>query len=1354
MAVGSSTALADTTHVFERYIDIPGVEDVQPVDVDAQGNLLIWRNDTNDLIKVDPNGNPVNFSALGTNVIDGAGSFDCPNTPSDCDQMQTTNGFQNGTNSTGYIRNIVGVDHSNGPASGYIYITNNYRDLDGREQGETDVFAASGKYMGKLDETQPFPNQFYLKDWWRGGVSVGSDGAVYVVASSPLSRGHVDRYVPVDGNPAHTQFAGQIRAACANSICVAQAASFATGAAGAHYYYARGEDATHGTSVTFMRFKMSEFRRPGGEFAQSDNFSPDPGPFGTGGYNPPTNTYLDVIGVDPGTEHVYVGGSYTGAGFSEWDENMEQIGPVFGSNNQGPVNSIAFDSSGGPADGSVYFRGPATNRISVFSPPVIIPDIGDPHVEVGHTTATLSVNIGRAGGSEVTSCRVEWGFQDPGSGPYQYSTPCDQPLPFAADTTATASFSGLTPETDYHYRVVAGNSTAENRTKDLVFHTVAVLGVQTDPATNLDRTSGDLNGSLNPDGMETKYFFEFGSTERYNNRTPERIIAPSSGQQPVPPEHVEGLQAGRTYHYRLVAKNELGKTKGPDRTFLVPANPTIAGVHASGVGERFADLNARINPLGFDTTYYFEYGSTPSYGSRTPEVALGSQLDPQLVTAHIEGFEPGVIHFRVVAENKWGKTVTPNSTFSFSPPDCPNSHVRQQTDANYLPDCRAYELVSPGNAGNVTLFPGDLTKGADGGFTFPPYLRTPSLNPGGLASAPPRFAFIGAMGAIPGLTVPNGFMDRYLATRTTHGWVTTYPGRPGDEYLIAARPQCSLSMDVCMDYQIELPFGFGGTFSYAPFVWDAEGGSLGRWPTNLALVPNGDQFIVDDEPSGDYSHYVFSSVNAPFAPGGNEGPPGTVYDNDISEKTVTIASILPGGGQIPQEEAAGADPNRKTEIAAVSADGSHILMAATTNPFCDKGPFEPCPSKLASPAHLYMRVNGAVTYEVSPGATAVFQGMTSNGAFVFFTSESQLTPEDTDASVDLYRWSEQSGQLEILSQGNGRGNVDDCTAQWTSACDVRPVVTQRPELDDTFANQSGDIYFYSPEQLDPANPGVRNERNLYVFRNGAPRYVTTIDPGTQVDRMQISPDGSHMAFLSATQATAYVNTAPNDSGVPTQWREMYVFDPATSQVQCASCLPSGAPPTILKADIGFGGNGHNYNVEASASGRFMSDDGRVGFSTADALVPGDTNQKIDVYEFVENGAKLITSGTDERDRQGGALFYPTLNTGFEAISRDGVDLYFSTFETFVPEDHNGSFVKFYDARTGGGFPIRTELLPCAAADECHGDASTTPQQFGMGTLGDLGSGGNHPLKKASKKKKKRRHGAKKPKRGKHRRAAR
>jgi hypothetical protein len=1371
MGIGSAAATADTTHVFLEYIEIPGAENVEPVAVDKQGNLLVWLNGANHLAKFDTSGNPVNFSGLGTHIIDGAGSFDCPKTPSDCDQVPTTNGFQAGTRGNELI-SIVAVDHSGGPADGYIYILNNYTDVQGRAQAEVDVFDETGIYLGKIDQSQVTPARGGLEEYFEGSISVASNGVLYVTVPGPrLQLSHVDRYVPVDGDPAHTQFAGQIRAACANAVCAASAALFSAGAGGRDYFYAYGYDATKSgdyyQSVPWMRFPMSEFHRPGLlNFAVSEDFSPDPGPFGNGGVYKPFGGALRVVGVDPENEHVFLGEGW--GGFQEWDQDNQQVGPMFG--NEGcpgagdnlpfsncklgsysDLDSIAFDRTGGPDDGNIYVRGPGTNQIAVFSPPVTIPDINGPAVTAGHYTAEFSANIGLAGGPSVTDCRIEWGFDAPtvNTG-YSYTTPCDQTA-FASATDVSAEFTGLFPETEYHYRVAAENANGTNKTDDMVFRTVAVLGVQTDPATNLDRTSGELNGSLNPDGMNTSYFFEYGSTTQYNNRTPERNLGSAGGQQSVPSEAIDGLQAGRTYHFRLVAKNELGKTKGQDRTFLVPANPSIAGVQATNVAEREADLNARINPLGFDTTYYFEYGPTLSYGNSTPEVTLGSQLEPQPVSAHIDGYEPGLINFRVIAENQWGKTITPNATFTFFPPDCPNAHVRQQTDANYLPDCRAYELVSPGNAGSATLFPGEVTRGADGGFTFGPELAMTAPNAGGSATSPPRFGFIGGEGAIPGMNVPNGLMDRYVATRTTSGWVTTYPGRTGDEALIAGRPRCSLTMDICLDYRTVPPLSNGGTGSNAPYIWDIQGRSLGRWPTNLDLVPNGDQGVADDEVSADFQHYVFSSVNTAFAPGGQDAPPGTVYDNDISDKRVVIASVKQNGEQIPRVDSPSADPDRRTEIAAVSTDGSHILMAATTNPACNNGPFGVCPSRLSFPAQLYMRVDGALTYEVSPGATAVYQGMTSDGSQVFFTSEDQLTVEDSDGSVDLYAWREATDSVDILSQGNGKGDADDCTAQWASACDVKPVTTLRPDLDETIASQSGDIYFYSPEQLDPERPGVRNERNLYVFRNGAPRFVSTMDPGIEVDRMQISPDGSHMAFLSRTQATAYVNIAPDDNGTPTKWREMYVFEPNSGEIVCASCIPSGEPPTILTTDTGFGSSSHNHHVMASLSGRFMSDDRRVGFATADALVSTDTNQKIDVYEFVNNGAHLITSGTDERDTQGGAIFYPTLHTGFEGISRDGNDLYFSTFETFVPEDLNGSFVKFYDARTGGGFPARIPLLPCTAADECHGDTSVTAPQLGMGTLGDLGSGGNHPVKKKARSKRRTKRSKKQKRGGRHKR---
>ena len=131
--------------------------------------------------------------------------------------------------------------------------------------------------------------------------------------------------------------------------------------------------------------------------------------------------------------------------------------------------------------------------------------------------------------------------------------------------------------------------------------------------------------------------------------------------------------------------------------------------------------------------------------------------------------------------------------------------------------------------------------------------------------------------------------------------------------------------------------------------------------------------------------------------------------------------------------------------------------------------------------------------------------------------------------------------------------------------------------------------------------------------------------------------------------------------------------------------------------------------------------------------------------------QLISSGTGSRDYTGGSavvniLELPKARTGLESVSADGTDVYFSTYDSLVPQDHNGAFIKFYDARTGGGFDPVPEFAPCAAADECHGPGSPTPPARGIGTEGDLGATGNvnSPTKKGRtkhhKRHQKRRHG--------------
>src|SRR5262249_50617933 len=159
-------------------------------------------------------------------------------------------------------------------------------------------------------------------------------------------------------------------------------------------------------------------------------------------------------------------------------------------------------------------------------------------------------------------------------------------------------------------------------------------------------------------------------------------------------------------------------------------------------------------------------------------------------------------------------------------------------------------------------------------------------------------------------------------------------------------------------------------------------------------------------------------------------------------------------------------------------------------------------------------------------------GMTSDGSQVYFATRDRLAPEDTDSSVDIYLWRESTDHVTVISQGNGHGDTDECNSAWTSGCDVEPLTTctaawvyicnynhelgkakpfvaYRQDIDSSIARENGAILFASPEQLDPANPGLPQQRNLYLYRDGQLHYVTTFDPGSSTERFNISPDGLH-----------------------------------------------------------------------------------------------------------------------------------------------------------------------------------------------------------------------------------------------------
>jgi hypothetical protein len=192
--------------------------------------------------------------------------------------------------------------------------------------------------------------------------------------------------------------------------------------------------------------------------------------------------------------------------------------------------------------------------------------------------------------------------------------------------------------------------------------------VVTEAATGVGTTTAQLNGTVDPEGEATTYFFEYGTTEDYGLTTsPESAGA---GTEPVDVEaDVTGLTGNTTYHFRLVAiGTSSGTVRGADRTFKTapnPSPPAVSSQRARDVGVSAARLTASVDPNGSATTFHFEYGTTTRYGTVTPDQSAGSGGSSVPVSTSISGLAPRTTyHYRLVATNAAGTTRGRDRTFT------------------------------------------------------------------------------------------------------------------------------------------------------------------------------------------------------------------------------------------------------------------------------------------------------------------------------------------------------------------------------------------------------------------------------------------------------------------------------------------------------------------------------------------------------------------------------------------------------------------------------------------------------------------------------------------------------------------
>ena len=232
----------------------------------------------------------------------------------------------------------------------------------------------------------------------------------------------------------------------------------------------------------------------------------------------------------------------------------------------------------------------------------------------------------------------------------------------------SANIGGLSVSTTYHFRIVADNASGTAYGSDHIFTTLSPTGPPvaiTNPAIYIASFSARLNGSIDPHGLTTTVYFQYGRTTSYGLTTAPQSKTGNTYQNVV--ANISGLTASATYHFRIVAINSSGTRYGSDRTFttLSPTGPPVAITNpATNVASSSATLNGSVDPHGLTTTVYFQYGSTTSYGLTTAtQTKTGNAY--QNVAANISGLAASTTyHFRFFALNRAGFRYTLDRTFT------------------------------------------------------------------------------------------------------------------------------------------------------------------------------------------------------------------------------------------------------------------------------------------------------------------------------------------------------------------------------------------------------------------------------------------------------------------------------------------------------------------------------------------------------------------------------------------------------------------------------------------------------------------------------------------------------------------
>jgi hypothetical protein len=635
---------------------------------------------------------------------------------------------------------------------------------------------------------------------------------------------------------------------------------------------------------------------------------------------------------------------------------------------------------------------------------------------------------------------------------------------------------------------------------------------------------------------------------------------------------------------------------------------------------------------------------------------------------------------------------------------CPNEVLRIGRSVD-LPDCRAYELVTPEELGRTAdmLFDQGLDR------------ALPAADGERLAlEAPEAFLEPGA----------EAFGTLAVFSRTLTGWtmepVATSRAISGQGLQIRLlSPDLSHVMfsshDPLNTFQASYEVGPVG----GPYSAIVENATIFPEPKTHFLGAN-----AGSEGVPTFSYVVFESEDSILPPGPEreqaertEGESANLYEwagggrCEVPGSSCRLVNVNNEGKLLDRCGATlGAGSKEGSTLNAVSPDGSKIFF---TSPFRERNACKENPQ-------LYMRVGGRETVEVSapegvivpPSERGVvgYDGASADGSKVFFTSGTPLVP-GTGAGYHLYEYNTQA------AIGNRLTLIANEVTK--SEAFINPHVV---------VSEDGSTVYY-------VGTGAIEENGRPVSVSGIWRYeaatgrrsFVAVPSGTlrEDEPYYTTRDGRFLVFPSGHKGGPPLEFFGPHGLVPEPrgagHEELYRYEAVDGSVMCVSCGVGNAPTKgKLREQDSFHGllttpGGSRAPISISEDGR------RVFFQTSAQLVPQDTNEETvseqespelgvatDVYEWEQVGAEeapgvfcRVASGCTHLISAGEAVGPER----FLGASTSGRDVFFTSSAQLVPWAAP-EFTNIYDARMEGGFPAPVPAPVCVS---CQGVGSPPPQ---------------------------------------------